>query len=242
MLKEIRFTKTKIYFQKFSVWDWTKVLLGAVLIYGIITNWEVIGGLLALVKDREAIIEFVGSYGAYGPVLLAIAIILQVIFAAIPGHLLMFACGYLYGFSKGFLLTWITTILASQATFLMARKAGKPLVYRFASKDLIDKWEPVANKQGIVFFIFSFMLPIFPVDVMTYVAGFASISPRRFLIANLIGHIPVAVLMNLAGAYGFELSTGWIIAIVAVGITVMIIWLSYLNKVEEKLNIAQGGA
>jgi uncharacterized membrane protein YdjX (TVP38/TMEM64 family) len=197
---------------------------------------------MEILKDREAIIELVNSYGALGPLVLALAIVLQVVVAAIPGHLLMFACGYLYGFPMGFLLTWVTTVIASQATFYLARRAGKPLVYRLASKELIEKWNRIAEKQGVVFYIFSFSLPIFPADIMSYVAGFTSISARRYLVANLIGHLPVAILMNLAGAYGFELSTGSAITIAVVGIASFVLWLRYQNKVEEKLNIDQGGA
>jgi len=239
MLTKANFSKIKVRFQKASVTDWIKALAWIALIYLTVANWGVIGDFLNLLKDREAIIETVNSYGALGPALLAFAIFLQIIIAVIPGHLLMFACGYLYGFPLGFLLTYVVTVLTSQITFMIARKAGKPLVYRLASKDLVDKWNKGVEKQGIVFFTFSFMLPIFPADVMSYVAGLASISPTRYLIANLIGHIPVAVLMNLAGAYGFELTTGWGIAIVVVGVAALIVWLRYQKKFEEKLNVPQ---
>jgi uncharacterized membrane protein YdjX (TVP38/TMEM64 family) len=133
-------------------------------------------------------------------------------------------------------------VIASQFTFHIARKAGKPLVYRLASKELIEKWNRVADKQGIVFFIFSFTLPIFPVDIMSYVAGFTSLSARKYFIANLIGHMPVAILMNLAGAYGFELSLGWTVAIVLAGIVSLVLWLKYQNKFEERMILSQGGA
>jgi len=242
MFKKIKNFKTKEYFQNISTSTNNKILTCFVLILIIAANWAKIGDLLEIVKDREAIIETIGNYGALGPVLLAFAIFLQVVIAAIPGHLLMFASGYLYGFTNGFMLTWITTVIASQVTFLIARKAGKPLVYRLVSKEAIDKWNKVADKQGIVFFIFSFSLPIFPVDIMSYVAGLTSLSARRYLVANLIGHLPVAILMSLAGAYGLELSIGSTIAIVLFGIVIFILWLRYQNNIEKKLVVTQGGA
>ena len=242
MLTKTSFTDLKVKFKKISYPALIKILLCLFVIYITVINWDIVIRFLDLVKDREAIIEYVNSYGALGPVLLATAIFLQIIIAVIPGHLLMFACGYLYGFPLGFLLTYVITVLSSQITFMIARKAGKPLVYRLASKKLIDKWNRGLDKQGIVFFTFSFMLPIFPADVMSYVAGLASISPGRYLVANLIGHIPVAVLMNLAGAYGFELTTGWAVSIVVVGIAALIFWLRYQKKISEKLNIPQESA
>ena len=174
-----------------------------------------------------------------GPIFLGTVIFIQIIFAVIPGHLLMFACGYLYGFVKGFLLTYIITVFGCQVTFLIARRAGKPIVYRLCPKKIIDKWDQGIANQGIVFFTFSFILPIFPSDVMSYVARLTNISSSRYLVANMIGHIPVAVLMNLAGAYGFELTTGWAISIVVVGVVSLILWLRYQKRFEEKLNLPQ---
>ena len=139
MFKKIKNFKAKEYFQNISTSTWVKILIGFVLTLVIYSNWAKIGDLLEIVKDREAIIETIGNYGALGPVLLAFAIFLQVVIAAIPGHLLMFASGYLYGFTNGFMLTWITTVIASQVTLLIARKAGKPLVYKLVSKEAIDK-------------------------------------------------------------------------------------------------------
>ena len=239
MQTNINLAKIKIRDNKSVITNWLKAIVWIAVIYATFANWQVILDFLELMKDREAIIETVSSYGALGPVLLGFAIFLQIIIAIIPGHLLMFACGYLYGFPLGFLLTYVITVLTSQITFFIARKAGKPLVYRLASKNLIDKWNRGLDKQGIVFFTFSFMLPIFPADVMSYIAGFSSISPLRYLVANLIGHIPVAVLMNLAGAYGFELTPVWSIAIVVVGVAALILWLNYQKKIGEKLNIPQ---
>jgi uncharacterized membrane protein YdjX (TVP38/TMEM64 family) len=138
-------------------------------------------------------------------------------------------------------MTWIMTVIASQFTFHLARKAGRPLIYRLASPKLIEKWEKVAKRQGIIFFIFSFNLPIFPADVMSYVAGFCSISASRFFLANLIGHLPTAILMNLAGAYGFELSPLSIAILVGVSLLLFLVWLKYGNHVNEKFGKEKGG-
>ena len=41
----------------------------------------------------------------------------------------------------------------------------------------------------MVFFMFAFMLPIFPGDLMNYVAGMSGLSGFRFFIANLLAMI-----------------------------------------------------
>jgi len=235
----IRFTKITNRVLNFSASDWMKLILICAIVFIAMVNRDVVESFLEFFKNREAIIEKVDGYGVLGPIFLGTVIFIQIIFAVIPGHLLMFACGYLYGFVKGFLLTYIITVFGCHVTFLIARRAGKPIVYRLCPKKLIDKWDQGIANQGIVFFTFSFILPIFPSDVMSYVAGLTNISSSRYLVANMIGHIPVAVLMNLAGAYGFELTTGWAISIVVVGIVSLILWLRYQKRFEEKLNLPQ---
>jgi uncharacterized membrane protein YdjX (TVP38/TMEM64 family) len=101
----------------------------------------------------------------------------------------------------------------SQAAFLLARWAGRPVVERLASPELLDKWKKVSVEKGLLFFLFGFMLPIFPADVVNYVAGLSSLSSGRFFIANLLGRLPGVVVLTAIGAYGFELS-GWVWLIV----------------------------
>ena len=112
-------------------------------------------------------------------------------------------------------------------TFYLARRYGKPFVEKLVSNKVLEKWNKIAEHQGVVFFTFSLVVPIFPADVMCYVAGFATISGRRFFVANLIGHAPVAILLSLAGAYGFEVSREAIITIVIISIIMFSGWLMY---------------
>ena len=107
---------------------------------------------------------------------------------------------------------------------MLARWAGRPLVERLAPVNLLDKWYDMSAQKGMLFFMFAFMLPIFPSDVMNYVAGLSSLSPRRFFIANLLGRFPGVMLMTAIGAYGFQLSLGVWIGIAIATIIMFIAW------------------
>jgi len=102
------------------------------------------------------------------------------------------------------LVTLVSTILGSQIAFLIARRYGRSLIYQLASPQVINRWDRVAHHQGILFFYFSFVLPIFPSDLMCYVAGLCTISPRRFFVANLMGRTCCAVFITLIGIYGMN--------------------------------------
>jgi uncharacterized membrane protein YdjX (TVP38/TMEM64 family) len=138
--------------------------------------------------------------GAWGPLVLGLTIALQVTFAVLPGHVLMLAGGYLYGFWPGMLITWAATVTASQINFMLARRLGWPLVYRMAPRELVDRWKGVVQDKGMLFFLLTLVLPIFPSDLMCYLAGFSRLSPRQYALVNALGHLPCAVGMSLAGA------------------------------------------
>lgn len=89
---------------------------------------------------------------------------------------------------------------------------------------MLDKWNRVAAQKGLVFFLFAFMLPIFPGDLMNYVAGMSSLSPARFFIANLLGRLPRIALITAIGAYGVELSIWVWIIILLVAAMMFLVW------------------
>jgi uncharacterized membrane protein YdjX (TVP38/TMEM64 family) len=190
--------------------------------------WRPIGEMLHIIADRQAVIAYLEQFGPTAPILLIIIIVFQVIVAAIPGHALLFASGYIYGFANGFLLNYITVVLASQAAYLIARWAGRPVVERLTPVDTLNKVHTAANDKGVLFFMFGFMLPIFPADVLNYAAGLSGISARRFLVANAIGHIPVAAVCAAVGAYGFQLTARVWLLILSAAVIMFLFWHRFL--------------
>ncbi len=180
--------------------------------------------ILRIVSDREAVAAYLDQFGVLAPLLLGIILMLQVIVAAIPGHALMVGGGYVFGFAPAFCVSLVTTVLASQIGFMLARWAGRPLVEKLAPVELLDKWNGVSDKKGLLFFMFAFMLPIFPADVMNYIAGLSSLSARRFFFANLIGRLPGVLLMTAVGAYGFQLSLNVWLAVAAAAVVMFAVW------------------
>lgn len=114
---------------------------------------------------------------------------------------LMIAAGYVYGI-PGLLLVIASTVVGSQIAFTIARRHGRTLIDRIAPPQVVARWDQAARYQGVLFYYLAFVLPIFPSDLMCYVAGLATISPRRFLVANLLGRTTCAVFLTAIGIYG----------------------------------------
>jgi len=196
--------------------------------------------VITLLGDQKGLTQQIEEYGSLGAIILVIVLILQVIVAALPGHLLIIAGGYLFGFTNGFLLTHISIVISSQICYWLAQKYGRPIIERLAPSEGLEKWTLRAKRQGITFFIVSFNLPFFPNDVMNYVAGLSGISSRKFLIANILGKLPTSIMFTLIGSHGFDFS--WQIWIAAMVLTLVIvgIWQVVGPRVEQRYFATKG--
>ncbi len=212
------------------------LLVGSVVTFAILT-WllrQSLSEWLTVLSDQEFVSNYVQSYGALAPLVLAFLQVLQVIVAFIPGHVFVIAGGYIYGFPLGLLFNILCVVSASQLGFLLARWAGRPIVHRLAPKETIEKWETIAEKQGFLFFTIAFVLPVFPTDIMNFVAGLTGISPRKFLAANFLGRFPSVLLLTLIGSHGLELSnTVWVLLAFLVT-AVYIIGRFAILRIEQK--------
>jgi len=177
-------------------------------------------------SNRDAVEASMHHLGIWGPVVLFVLFVLQVFLAFIPGQALMVACGFLYGFWGGFLLSWISLVVGGEIAFILARRYGRTFAEKWISTYVLAKWDKAAAGQGIAFFAVTLVMPLAPNDAMCYVAGLGKISRIRFSIANLIGRGLACVLTSAAGAFGGNIPLqGWVIVIgicVAIGITWMV--------------------
>ncbi|MFZ0544890.1 MAG: VTT domain-containing protein [Candidatus Promineifilaceae bacterium] len=195
---------------------------------------EPVNDILVIIKDRDAVVAYLDQFGVLAPALLAFILALQVLVAAIPGHILMLSAGYLFGFVNAFLLCLAVTVGTSQMAFWLARAAGRPVVERLAPAAVLNKWNKAAENKGLVFFTFSFMLPIFPADVMNFVAGLSSISWRRFLVANFVGRLPGVVLLTALGANGLVLTVPVVVLFTIAGLVMFGGWWFFIARSNEK--------
>lgn len=156
-------------------------------------------------SDMDAVIVSIKGYGLWGPAILFVLFILQTFLAFIPGQALMVSSGYIYGFTGGILITWISLVVGGQAAFWLARRYGRPFAEKWVSASVLDRWDKSAAGQGIGFYVISLVLPLFPNDAMCYVAGLGSMSFRRFLTANILGRGIASFLTVVIGAYSEQI-------------------------------------
>jgi uncharacterized membrane protein YdjX (TVP38/TMEM64 family) len=212
-----------------------KKLIGIfLLILTLITMFELREDLLKGLSwfgNLEAITTSMKHAGIWGPVVLFILFVLQVFLAFIPGQALMIACGYLYGFWGGFLLSWLSLVVGGEIAYFLARRYGRPFAEKWIAPSVLERWNSAAAGQGIAFFALSLVMPLVPNDAMCYVAGLGTIRRIHFSIANLLGRGMACLVTSAAGAFGGSLSwQGWMI-LIGIFVIIGIAWhLGRQNK------------
>jgi uncharacterized membrane protein YdjX (TVP38/TMEM64 family) len=189
--------------------------------------------VLSWFGSLEAITTSMKHAGIWGPVVLFILFVLQVFLAFIPGQALMIACGYLYGFWGGFLLSWLSLVVGGEIAYFLARRYGRPFAEKWIAPSVLERWNSAAAGQGIAFFALSLVMPLVPNDAMCYVAGLGTIRRIHFSIANLLGRGMACLVTSAAGAFGGSLSwQGWMI-LIGIFVIIGIAWhLGRQNKVS----------
>src|SRR5574341_1195891 len=104
------------------------LIKSALVIAGLAALWVFRSNLSAAwmwFSNLNSVTTSMKSAGLWGPVVFFILFVLQVFLAFIPGQALMVACGYLYGFWGGFLLSWLSLVAGGEAAFALARRYGR---------------------------------------------------------------------------------------------------------------------
>jgi len=194
-----------------------KVFISFTAIIAVFMAWPFMAEFMPVFGNQDALIALLRGSSVWGWMILIVLLILQAFLAFIPGQGLMLASGYIYGFWLGCFLTWFGLTLGGQLSFWLARRYGRPFASRFVSQKALTRWDEIAKRQGMGFYIVTLFIPIFPNDAMCFVAGLGEISFRRFLVANMIGRFIATSAMTFVGAYGTQIPVAaWVIVFLVV--------------------------
>ncbi len=170
----------------------------------------------------EAIKELIVSLGWWGPVLYIILYTIRPLLL-FPALILTLAGGLAFGPIWGTVYVIIGGVGGACLCFFLSRKFGRQAVRRY----LGEKWyfKAVENKiamQGFKGMLFLRVVPIFPYDPVSCLAGVTSVGFRHYVIATAIGMLPGALAYNVLGCSLTDLfSPQFYLGIVLVCITVI---------------------
>ncbi len=189
-------------------------------------------GWLDIFKSVEVLQEYISGFGLLAPVVFAALQILQVIVSPIPGNITTLAGGLLFGFGKGFVISYVSIFAGSVIAFALARKFGKPLVIKLVGEKVTHKYIDVLSSRQKVVLIFMFLLPFFPDDALCLIAGISGISWGFFLVIIALAR-PAGILFSaMVGAGIVNVPVwGWGI-IIAISLAIMAFSVKYSPQID----------
>jgi uncharacterized membrane protein YdjX (TVP38/TMEM64 family) len=207
-------------------------ILKLVLLVGIILGLSISIYLfspefLRYFQDLDELKMLLANYKAASILIYLLLQIIQVVISVIPGQILQFAAGYIYGFVLGTVLSLVGVALGTIITFYLAKVLGKDAMHVLFGEERISKFVQILNsKKAYIFLFIFFVIPGLPKDLLTYAAGISEIRLKPFLILSLVGRAP-ALMVTIAmsrmlynGSY-IELVLLIIISVILFGIGII---------------------
>ena len=148
--------------------------------------------------DAGVIQKRLASTGRWAP-FAYMATMALVVVTPLPSLPLNFAAGMYFGPVLGTIYSVIGATAGAFFSFLIARLLGRPFVERFL-KGHIQFCTTCSDRIMTKFVILARLVPLFSFDMISYGAGLTKMSPRNFLIANILGMLPLTFVYNNFGS------------------------------------------
>lgn len=188
-------------------------------------------------------LQWVDSLGSVGAIAF-IAIYILATVAFIPGSILTFGSGVLFGVVWGSLYVFISATLGATIAFLVGRYLARGWVAKkIEGNHKFRAIDQAVGKEGLKIVLLTRLSPIFPFNLLNYAFGITGVSLKDYVIGS-VGMIPGTVMYVYMGSLASNLATigtasqptnpgvQWAIRIIGFIATVAV--TLYVTKVAQK--------
>lgn len=180
---------------------WARIVLTSMLAAGIIVAF--------FYRDRlsfETLDDVIKEAGLWGPLLfMIIYAIATVLF--LPGSILTFAGGALFGPLAGTFYNLTGATLGATLAFLVARYLASEWAARKAG-DRVKQLMQGVQEEGWRFVAFTRLVPLFPFFLLNYALGLTRIRLAHYILATYVFMLPGAFAFTYIGYAGREVAQG----------------------------------
>ena len=192
-------------------------------------------GFLEIFQSPDRYKEYLESAGGWMPLLYIVLQYLQVVVLPIPGFVSTVAGVALFGPTKAMLCSLVGIILGSLTAFIIGRKIGYKAVAWMVGKEDLDKWLKKIKGKDYLILSIMFLLPLFPDDVLCFIAGLSSMTWGYFLVMIFV----TRALSITLSAYSFDtipFTTWWGILCWALIISAVVALFWLVCKYSDKID------
>lgn len=195
----------------------------------------VFGALYVLVRefapfvfDGDAFRAWIDDFGVLAPLVFIFVQALQVVVAPIPGQVLAFAAGVVFGPVAGTVYSLTGVLIGSAVAFSIAKRFGRGFVENILHDDIVARFDGFVDTVGIPGLLAFVLVPGLPDDAICFLAGLTKWSLRTFILVIAVGRLPAYVFTVYAGG---EFADGQVVsAVVIVAIVIVVSIVGYRRQ------------
>ncbi len=192
-------------------------------------------GFFSIIQDSEAFQNYIQKSGAWMPLIYILFQYFQVIILPVPSVVSTVAGVALFGAFKTTVYSLIGILAGSFTAFFIGRKLGAKAVSWLVGEDSLKKWQKKLKGKDNLFLTVMFLLPLFPDDILCFLAGLSSMTTLYFSIMIIVCRI----LAVGATCYSIDLipfNTTWGLIVWGILITLIVLAFILIYKNMDRIN------
>ncbi|QED36894.1 TVP38/TMEM64 family protein [Antarcticibacterium arcticum] len=159
-------------------------------------------------NEEKRIRSWVGDFGWIGPLVLILAMVLQMFLLVIPSIALMVVSILAYGPFFGSIIILLGIFAASTVGYIIGRYFGPVIVEKLIGHKSERKISQFLDDYGFWAIIVTRLNPLLSNDAISFVAGILKMGYWRFIGATLVGISPLIIFIAVLGDTTDGLKTG----------------------------------
>ncbi len=226
----VAYIKRKEFLYKACIIAYVMLVFASVVLYILLRT-----GFMEIAGDEELLKEYLERTGVWMSVLFVLLQFLQVVILPIPSTVTVVVGAALFGPLYGSLLSLLGIVLGSLVAFLVGRYAGIRVVAWLIGRDTLEKWLNKVKGKDKLLLSAMFLLPVFPDDVLCFVAGLSSMSVWLFLGVIVVSRV-LAIFTTSYSISLIPFNTWWgILTWVVLGALVVVLFVVLYKKSDAIL-------
>jgi len=170
------------------------------LLLTIYVFWQVVElGWLEVLKNKEQMLVIIKELGLFGPLAIIFLMAIAIVISPIPSAPIALVSGALYGHTFGTIYVVIGALSGALLAFMISRKLGYDYINRKLHHRMPVKIVGSQNTLMRIVYVTS-LAPFISFDVISYAAGLTKLTVGRFIIATLMGIIPISFVLAHLGS------------------------------------------
>jgi uncharacterized membrane protein YdjX (TVP38/TMEM64 family) len=151
-------------------------------------------------------LEWVGSLGAWGPLIYIFIYVLACVLF-LPGSVLTLGAGVLFGVIKGSIIVSISSTLGATCAFLVGRYLARDWVSKkIQGNEKFQAIDEAVAREGWKIVGLTRLSPVFPFNLLNYAYGLTQVSLRDYFFASWIGMMPGTIMYVYIGSLAGEVA------------------------------------